>query len=125
MRESSTGSWHSELYPGDKLSVARAGHAGCVRDVAEAGSRVAEGVERRRRQRIAGRGGAQRLPVEDVEELRADVEREPLVQPELAADIHRLASLVLPAIVVEVYGARSPRARGSIHPRRRIQNHIL
>src|SRR5215510_639031 len=75
--------------------------------------------------RVAGRGEWQIEPVEDVEELRPDIELQPLLDGEAAAQAHVLCDLALPAIVAVETGGLPELSLRRVLPGGWIQRQVL
>src|SRR5262249_49670407 len=113
----------SELEPRNDLAVALAPDIIRV-DIPKPTAQFARRVSRRRCSGVAA-GGLQIEPVEDVEELRPDIELHLLLDGEAAAQAHVLCGLALPPVVVVEAGAGSELPCGRIHPGGRVQNQVL
>src|SRR4029077_1847370 len=77
------------------------------------------------RQRISGQGVVHAGAVEDVDEISANVQRDPLLEAERAAEPKILNRPALIAVIAIVSRRRAELAGGRLAPCGRIQNEIL
>src|SRR5262245_37816726 len=113
----------SELEPRNELAVPLAADVARV-DEAKPAAQLARRVSGGRFGRIAA-GRLQIKSVEDVEDLRPDIELHFFLYGEAAAQAHVLRDLAPPAIVVIETGGLPELARRRVRPGGRIQHEVL
>src|SRR5215813_3482467 len=113
-----------ELDPRHELAISLAADVARV-DEAEPTTEFSLRVSGDCGSRVGGRGHGQIEPVEDVEELRPDIELQLLLDGEAAAQTHVLRGLALPAIVVIETSGLPELSRRRVCPGGRVQYQVL
>src|SRR6266478_5703382 len=115
----------SECKPSHKLAVARLAIQRCRIDIPKSGSRNTSPIPRLRLRRSRKTRIRQISPIEDIEELRPNLQRPLLPDPEHAAQAHLLHRTPLIAEVAVIRRGRSPIPGSRICPCVPVQNEIL
>src|SRR5438552_16899963 len=115
----------SERKPSHKLPVARLAIQRCRIDIPKSGSRNTSPIPRLRLRRSRKTRLRKISPIEDIEELRPNLQRPLLPDPEHAAQAHLLHRTPLIAEVAVIRRGRSPSPGSRIRPCVPVQNEIL